>query len=133
MPPTNRKSGLRQEARPQSRTNLKSSGRGVTDFGTGDGTKTVEVGQTVLLAGGYAGGGTAGNVYKRVSAAASVNLGTENYSTTANWADQGTEASFIALSTANRDLHDAVPDPGANTTVDDKIIRTANRAEGVAS
>jgi hypothetical protein len=129
---TNRKSCVRQGALPRSRTNLQSLGRGVVDFGTADGTKSVRPGQSVLLAGGYAGGGTAGSVYKRVAAAASVNLGTEDYSVTANWALQATGANFILLSTANRDIHDAVADPGANTTVDDKIIRTINRAEGLA-
>ena len=126
-----RKSGLRQECRPQSRTNLKSLGRGIPDFGTADGTKTVEVGQTVLLAGGYAGGGTAGSVYKRKIAAASIALGSENYSVTATWNLEGTNAAVIALSTANRDIHEAVPDPDNALTV--KIVRTANRAAGIAS
>lgn len=129
---TNRKSCVRQGALPRSRTTLKTLGRGVVDFGTADGTKTVRPGQTVLLAGGYAGGGTAGSVYKRVAAAASIALGTEDYSVTANWSLEGTNAAFTALSTANRDIHDAVADPGANTTVDDKIIRTINRSEGLA-
>jgi len=126
---TNRKCSLVQQIRPQSRTNLKSLGRGIVDFGTADGTKTVEVGQTVLLAGGYAGGGTAGSVYKRASAAASLALGTEDYSVTANWTLEGTNAAFIALSTTNRDIHIAVPD----TALDPKIVRTANRLEGVPS
>ena len=128
----NRKSGLLQQCRPQSRTNLLSLGRGISDFGTADGTKSVELGQTVLLAGGYSAGGTAASVYKRKIATASVALGSENYSVTATWNLEGTNAAFIALSTSNRDIHEAVPDP-ADTTKLVKIVRTANRADGIAS
>jgi hypothetical protein len=107
-------------------------GRGIVDFGTADGTKTVEPGQSVLLAGGYSNGGTAGSVYKRKIAAASIALGSEDYSVTASWELEGTNAAFIALTTENRDIHDAVPDPGANIVVDDKIVRTVNRTDGIA-
>ncbi len=127
MPITNRKTGLKQEARPSAiRTDLKSVDKGRVDFGTGDGTKTVKAGQTVLLAGGYANGGTAGSVYRRTKSAgdASINLGTENYSVTANWTLQGTNAAFTARTTANRDIILAVPDSAAPNETN--VVQTVN-------
>ncbi len=100
---------------------------------TDDGTQNVEPGQQVLLAAAYAGGGTAGSVYKRDIAAAAVTLATEDYSVTATWTLVGTGAATIALSTAIRDVHTAVPDPASVPLLTDKIVQTVNRAEGVAS
>lgn len=100
------------------------------DYDTDDNNVFVDTGQTVLLAGGYAGGGTAGSVYKRVASGASVDLGAEDYSVTANWSLEGTNAAFTGLSTANRDIFEAVPDP-AKDVLDEKITKTTNRAEGV--
>ena len=103
---SNIKTGLKQEARPSgTRTNLLSRDKGRVDWGTGDGTKTVKKGQTVLLAGGYAGGGTAGSVYRRVGNTVSVNLGTADYSDTDFWALEGTNAAFTGVATtAARDV-----------------------------
>lgn len=122
---TARKSGLIQEAKPESiETGLKSVATGIVDHGTGDGTQTVLKGETVLLAGGYAGGGTAGSVYRRVAADASINLGTEDYSATANWTLEGTNAAFTARSEATRNLIDAVPDAAGKST--SNVVRTQN-------
>lgn len=121
---TNRKTGLRQECRPESRTELLSVDFGRVDFGTGDGTQPVKTGQTVLLAGGYAGGGTAGSVYRYIGADASINLGTADYSVAASWTLQGTNAAFTARSTGNRDIIEATPDAASlNNT---NVVRTIN-------
>jgi hypothetical protein len=122
---TSRKTGLRQEVLPNLvRTELKSNSAGIVDHGTGDGTLIVRHGETVLLAGGYAGGGTAGSVYRRVGVTASVNVGTQNYTTTSAWTLMGTNAAFIATSEANRDLIEAIPDAASINTRN--VVRTNN-------
>ena len=56
---------------------------------TASGTKTMLYGDKVRLADGYAGGGTPGAVYRYLGTNASRNLGTQDYSNTALWVEEG--------------------------------------------
>ncbi len=70
--------------------------KGKVNFDTNDGSQDIKVGYTVELLTGYAGGGTAENVYRAVSAQTALNLGAEDYSNTAEWEDLGTASDWKA-------------------------------------
>jgi hypothetical protein len=80
---SSRKTGLRQEVLPNLvRTELKSHSDGVIDFKSDEGKVVVAVGDYVLTQSGYAGGGIASRVYKRIGIAVTPRLGRENYTNT---------------------------------------------------
>ena len=64
-------------------------------FETGAGTVTLHNGDTVLLSGGYAGGGTPGSIYQYTGGTATLNLGAQNYAT-GPWVRSYLEATYVS-------------------------------------
>ena len=64
---------------------------GTVHWTTDDGTRRLSAGDVVQLVDGYAGGGTAGNVYQLPN---TINLSSVNYATDTDWDDRGTKAAY---------------------------------------